>query len=137
MKVSKELKKEEAIKRMKKLGLFEPCVRAFKNRDEVQLTEMTGGLYEFNSDLKLNEMVNEFEKEYNSLVYHVIHTFTEFGELYNLLYVSDHEEEWEYENEDLKDGYVFSYVINKDVPEFSEFGSIVVRNKFGGLVRIG
>ena len=33
MEVSREIKKEEAIKRMEALGLFAPCIKAFKNRD--------------------------------------------------------------------------------------------------------
>lgn len=136
MNISRELKKEEALKRMVELDLFEPCIRAFKNRDEVQLSEMTGGLYEFSGETELVEQIREFEERYNALVYHVIHTFTEFGELYNFLYVSDHEEEWEMEWEDLQDNYVFSYVWNKTDEWCSEFGTIAVRQKFGGLVRI-
>ena len=135
MNISRELKKEEALKRMVELDLFEPCIRAFKNRDEVQLSEMTGGLYEFSGETELVEQVREFEERYNALVYHVIHTFTEFGELYNFLYVSDHEEEWEMEWEDLQDNYVFSYVWNKTDEWCSEFGTIAVRQKFGGLIR--
>ena len=84
-KVPRELKKEEAIKRMQVLGIYKPCIKAFKDRNEVQLSEMTGGLYEFSGNSELTEKVREFEKEYNALVYHVIHTFTQFGELYNFL----------------------------------------------------
>ena len=40
------------------------------------------------------------------------------------------------DNEDLEYGYVVAYVYNYDVPEFSEFGSIQVKPRFGGLVRI-
>ena len=135
MNISREFKKEEALKRMAELDLFEPCIRAFKNRDEVQLSEMTGGLYEFSGETELVEQIKEFEERYNALVYHVIHTFTEFGELYNFLYVSDHEEEWEMEWEDLQGNYVFSYVWNKTDEWCSEFGTIAVRQKFGGLIR--
>lgn len=136
MNISRELKKEEALKRMVELDLFEPCIRVFKNKDEIQLSEMTGGLYEFSGETELVKQIKEFEEKYNALVYHVIHTFTEFGELYNFLYVSDHEEEWEMEWEDLQDNYVFSYVWNKTDEWCSEFGTIAVRQKFGGLVRI-
>lgn len=137
MNVSKEIKKAEAIKRMKALKLFAPCIKAFKDRDEVQLSEMTGGLYEFSRETELTAKVKEFEAEYNTLVYHVIHTFTQFGELYNFLYVSDHEDEWEMDNDDIKDNYVMCYVWNKDDDWCSEFGTIAVRQKFGGLVRVG
>lgn len=139
MNVSKEIKKVEAIKRMKALGLFAPCIKAFK-RDEVQLSEPTGGLYEFSSNAELTAKVKEFENEYNALVYHVIHTPAridgEVMDMYNFLYVSDYQEEWEVDNADIKYGYTMSYVWNKTIDYFSEFGSIAVQGRFGGLVRV-
>lgn len=141
MKVSREIKKVEAINRMKELGPFAPCIKAFKSRDEVQLSEPTGGLYEFSSDKELTAKVQEFEKENNALVYHVIHTPAmidgEAMDMYNFLYVSDYQEEWEADNADIKEGYVFAYVWNKTIDYFSEFSSIAVKGMFGGLVRIG
>lgn len=137
MNVSREDKKTEALKRMEVLGLFKPSIKAFKDRDEVQLSEQNGCLYEFSDNNVLNELVKNFEAQHNGLVYHVIHTYTEFGELYNFLYVSDHSEEWEMDNTDLADGYVFCYVENVDDPICSEFGTIAVKGKFGGLVRVG
>lgn len=137
MNISRELKKEEALKRMVALDLFPPCIQAFKNRDEVQLSEMTGGLYEFSREEELVAKVKEFEEEYNALVYHVIHTFTTFGELYNFLFVSDYEEEWEMDNADIQDNYAMCYVWNKTDEWCSEFGTIAVQQKFGGLVRVG
>jgi len=137
MKISREKKKEEAIKRMNVLGLFKPCIKSFEKYDELQLTEPTGGLYEFNDNAELNAKVKEFEEEYDALVYHVIHTYTQFGELFNFLYVSDYEEEWEMDNADIAEGYVVAYVWNKSDDWMSEIGSIVVRERFGGLVRVG
>lgn len=140
MNISREIKKEEAIKRMKALELFAPCVKAFKNRNELQLTEPTGGLYEFSSNENLTAKVQEFEKKNNALVYHVIHTPMrldgEMMDVYNFLYVSDYQEEWEVDNADIKEGYVFAYVWNKTIDYFSEFGSIAVKGMFGGLVRV-
>lgn len=141
MNVSREIKKEEAIKRMEALGLFAPCIKAFKNRDEVQLTEPTGGLYEFSADKELTVKVKEFEKDYSALVYHVIHSPIkidgEFMDMYNFLYVSNYSGEWEMDNSDIKDGYSLVYTWNKTIDYFSEFGSIAVKPMFGGLVRIG
>jgi hypothetical protein len=136
-KVSRENKKVEAIKRMEMLGLFKPCIKAFERHDEVQLTEPNGGLYEFSDDEELNAKIKEFEEQYNALVYHVIHTYTQFGELYSFLFISDYEEEWEMDIADVKDGYVIDYVWNKSDDWMSEMGSIVVRELFGGLVRVG
>lgn len=135
MTVSKETKKAEAIKRMKMLDLYNPYILSFDKKDEIFMSEMTGGVYEFNENTELIDKVREFEEENNALVYHIIHTFTGFGELYSFLYVSDYQEEWEMDNEDISEGYALAYVWNKDVPEFSEFGSIGVRGKFGGIIR--
>lgn len=135
MKISREIKKAEAINRMKELGLFAPCIKNFEKYDEVQMSEVTGGLYEFSSNAELTAKVKEFEKEHDALVYHVIHTYTDFGEMYNFLCVTDYEEDWFWDNLSIKDGIVFCWVWNKDIEYFSEFGSIEVQNRFGGLVR--
>ena len=135
MNISREIKKEEAIRRMKALDLYKPYIESFIKRDEIFMSEMTGGVYEFSSNTELVNKVREFEDEHETLVYHVIRTFTEFGELYNFLYVSDYEEEWEMDNADIKDGYALAYVWNKDDEWCSEFGSIGVRGKFGGIIR--
>lgn len=56
--------------------------------------------------------------------------------MYNFLFVSDYDEEWDMDNADISDGYVLAYVWNTTVDYFSEFGSIAVQDRFGGLVRI-
>lgn len=135
MNVSIEKKKAEAIKRMKTLDLYKPYITLFEKDNQIFLSEMTGGVYEFSDDEELVAKVKAFEEENNALVYHVIRTMTTFGELYNFLYVSDYEEEWEMDNEDIKDGYALAYVWNKTDEWCSEFGSIGVRGQFGGIVR--
>lgn len=135
MNVSVEIKKAEAIKRMKALDLYNPYIKEFEKKNKIFLSEMTGGVYEFDDDAALNAKVRAFEEENNALVYHIIRTMTAFGELYNFLYVSDHEEEWEMDNEDIKGGYALAYVWNKTDEWCSEFGSIGVQGRFGGIVR--
>lgn len=138
--VLRENKKEEAIKRMVTLGLFKPCIKAFTKYDEVQLSEPTGGLYEFADDVELNEKVQEFEREHDALVYHVIHSPIRIDgivmDMYNFLYVSDYEEEYDMDNDDIADGYAMAYVWNKTDDFLSEFGSIAVQERIGGLVRV-
>lgn len=133
-----EQAKTIAIERMKVLQLFEPCIEAFEKRDEVQMSEPTGGLYEISGEERLLRIIEKFEQKYNALVYNVIHTYTEFGELYNLLYVGLEEDEYELDAtmKDLQDGYVFVWCENLDTDWCSEFGTIGVRNRFGGLVRM-
>ena len=128
-------KKREAVSRMKLLKLFPACIKAFESKGEVQLSERTGALYEFSDNEWLNAKIKGFEEKHNALVYHVIHTLTDFGELYDFLYVGNRKDMWEYENSDLKDGYVFVWCENATQPIFSEFGTIGVGQRFGGLIR--
>ncbi len=132
MKVPFERKKQEALERMKMLNLFENAIRDFQQDNKVNMSEC-GFLYWL--DEEQTKMVSEFETEHNALVYHVIHNYTEFGELLTFFYVSDQEEEWEYDRADLKDGYACAYVKNLDEDAFSEFGSVAFKEQFGGLVR--
>ena len=132
MKVPFERKKQEALERMKMLNLFENAIRDFQQDNKVNMSEC-GFLYWL--DDEQTKLVLEFETEHNALVYHVIHNYTEFGELLTFFYVSDHEEEWEYDRADLKDGYACAYVKNLDEDAFSEFGSVAFKEQFGGLVR--
>jgi hypothetical protein len=130
-----ETKKMEAIKRMKALDLYKPYIKAFEKENKIFMSEMTGGVYEFDDDTELVAEVKAFEEENNALVYHIIRTATQFGEWYNFLYVSQYEEEWEMDNADIEDGYALAYVWNRTDEWCSEFGSIGVAGKFGGIVR--
>ena len=132
MKVPFERKKQEALERMKMLNLFENAIRDFQQDNKLNMSEC-GFLYWL--DDEQTKMVSEFETEHDALVYHVIHNYTEFGELLTFFYVSDHEDEWEYDRADLKDGYACAYVKNLDEDAFSEFGSVAFKEQFGGLVR--
>lgn len=134
MTITREMQKAEAIKRMKALKVIPEAIRQFEQDDLVNCSE-GGALYWLDDEQK--KMVAEFEEEYNALVYMVIHNQTEFGELYNMLYVSQHEDEWQYDNEDLKDGYAYAYVKNVTYEDFSEIGGIAIDNRFGGIVRVG
>lgn len=136
MNVSMEIKKSEAINRMKVLDLYKPYITLFEKDNQIFMSEMTGGVYEFNDNEELKSKIKAFEEEHNALVYHVIHTMTQFGELYNFLYISDYQDEWEMDNADIQDGYALAYVWNKTDEWCSEFGSIGVQGRFGGIVRV-
>lgn len=130
----KERQKAEAISRMKKLNIHEQTIKEFEESGVVNKSEGIGYLFWLSDNEK--EIVAEFEKEYGAMVFHVIHSLTNFGELYNLLFVSKHEEEWASDNADLDDSmYVIAQVVNATYPEFSEMGGIIVEPSIGGLVR--
>lgn len=125
--------KTEALERMKILKLYPNIIKEFEKDGIVNMSESGGFLYWLSDAEK--EIIAEFETEHDALVYHVIHDSTDFGELYSLLYVSKYEEEWEYDRDDLRNGYALAYVKNVDDDCCSEFGSICIRPQFGGLVR--
>lgn len=133
MKTTMEQKKIEALERMKTLKLYPNVIKEFEQENIVNMSENGGFLYWLNDEQK--EIVSAFEAEHDALVYHVIHDFTSFGELLTFFYVSDYEEEWEYDREDLKDGYACAYVKNLSDDMCSEFGSVCFKQQFGGLVR--
>lgn len=125
--------KEQAIERMKKLGIMEQPIKEFEDEDKLNLSEVAGYLYWLDDDEK--EMVKKFEEENNALVYHIIKTNTNIGMLYNLLYVSEYVEEWDMDMDDLSEGQALAYVLNKTMPDCSEFGTIGIKPSVGGLIR--
>lgn len=131
--MQKQQQKNEAIERMKMLKLYPNIIKEFKKENIINMSENGGMLYWLKDDER--QIVEDFETEYNTVVYHVIHNYTELGEMYALLYVSDDEEEWEYDRDDLLAGYPLAYVKNVTDNNCSEFGSIGVKMRFGGLIR--
>ena len=135
MKVSREIKKEEAIKRMKAMNIYSDAIKQFKNADIVMVSEPPlGGLFWLNDEEK--EMVSKFEQENNALVYLVVRSFTNLGIMDNIFYVSDYQDEWEMDNADLNENYACVYVINHDMPDCSEFGTIAWKSIGGGVLRV-
>ena len=130
--IDKNLQIEEAIKRLKMLNLHPNVLKDFK-KGVINRSDSMGALYWLNDNEKF--MVKQFEEIYHAVVYHVIHSYTNFGELYNILYVSDSENEWEEDEQDIKEGYAVVYVKNIDDDMCSEFGSIGFKQVFGGLIR--
>ena len=84
---------------------------------------------------KEEKMVKEWEKETGNMVYHVIQNRMEFGLCYSFLYVSIYSEEWEMDNEGLKEGVPIVYVKNVDDEDCSEYGSIGIMPLAGGVLR--
>lgn len=129
--------KAEAVKYMDILKLDKRCIQAFKaKKQSVWMSSGPfGGLYE--ADEKLKNMIKDVETEHDIIVYHVVDGFVMGMHCYSMLCVCKYPEEYEMNEEDLKDGYAFSYVLNVDAPDCSEFGTICVKPTFSGLRRIG
>lgn len=141
-------KKAEAEKRLKMLGLHESVLSQFKKENRVFYSERVkfgpatvGILYWIDNESKFAEVIQEFEKSRNCLVYHATHEYTTFGECLTLLYVSDYEEEWALDEADLQEGLktkewgLCAHVINLSDPIYSETGFVGIKEAAGGLIR--
>lgn len=136
MNVSREKKIQEAIDRMKALDIYGEIIESFREDGKVSLSEPPFGAFYWLEGEDL-ERINKFEEEYNAVVYVAIRAFTEIGKMDAYLYVSDHEEEWPSDREDIANKEVMSYVYNHDMPDCSEFGYIgLERTVAAGLKRI-
>lgn len=144
----KEMKKEEALKRMVKMKIFKEAKKNFENNGDVAIFENQGTpflatYYSLNTNLGmeeykvLKEKIEWFQKKFNCLVYMVQKSYTLLGELYSFFYVSDNQNDWQFDLEDIEMGMAYCYVWNKTHEEFSEFGSIAFGKAMGGVYRIG
>lgn len=143
--VEKEIVKNECLRRMKKLKLHDEgkhtCVGDFRENEKPWKSEFHGILYWLDEDEQ--KAVEEFENENKGYkVYHCYKAHTKFGDMLSMLYVNgksqeEFEQDKEYFDMDIDDGYVMTYTKNFDDDFCSEFGSIVIRSIFGGIQRIG
>lgn len=137
MNTTREQKKSKALELMKTLDIYKPYIKAFKDNDTICVFENFGGYY-IDKDSKLYNEIKNFEEENDCLVYAVTHEYTDFGECYDFLFVSDYEDEWEYiiSYSDQNRHVILSYVLNNDMPDCSEFGDITIQSFGGGVRRI-
>lgn len=136
MENNEQAKKEKAIEFLKKMDIYKPYIKGFEEKDSVCFFENYGG-YWIDQELELYAKMKEIENKYQCLVYAVTHEFTDFGELYDFLIVTNYPEEWDtlvYSNGNRHT--VFAYVWNKDDDWCSEFGSVTVQSFGGGIKRI-
>jgi hypothetical protein len=126
--------KDEALKRMRLLQMQDTTMKEFMVHNIVKVSD-NGILFPMNEEQ--SQMVKDWEDKTGYVVYHVIHSLSKFGELYELLFVSNIADEWQDEKLYMKQGIVFAYVVNVDCPDCSEIGSIAVQPHRNGLIRVG
>jgi hypothetical protein len=130
-------KKNKAIELMKQLDIYTPYIQGFRESDKVCFYENFGG-YWVEQEPQIEAKMRQVEERYQCKVYAITHEFTDFGECYSFLVVTDYPEEWDdlLFSEGNKHS-VFAYVWNKTDNDCSEFGSVLVQSFGGGIRRIG
>ena len=124
--------KEEALRIMKYFKMFPNVIREFKEENKLNKSETRNGILYWLSDEEQN-IVNDFEQEHpGTLVYHIVKTVTiDLGIIYDLLYITEDQDDWNSYKDYLKDNLVLSY----SVTPFPESGLIKIKSINGGLVR--
>ncbi len=137
MNTTKEQRKEVALKALKQLDIYKPYIEGFREKDQVCFYENFGGYWVY-QEPEIEAKMKEIEKKYNCTVYAITHEYTEFGECYDFLIVTDYPEEWDslILDQNHHEHYAFAYVWNKDDEWCSEFGTIGVQSFGGGIRRI-
>lgn len=111
---------QEAIKRMKLLKLHQNVIKEFKEEQRLNKSDLNKGiLYWLNEEEQ--KMIEKLEKKYKFMTYHIIHSYSNLGETYEILFIKDNKEEWKAEMEDLKNGYAMARVEVINCSTNSEF----------------
>lgn len=132
--MDREKMKQEAIERMKLLGIIDDAIKQFEEDDTVMRSENPlGALYELNDEEK--EIAKRFERKYDALVYLAVSCNTGIGRMISYLYVPNEEEEWKLDRADITDNSAITYTYNFDDPDCSEIGAIGIEPRNGGIVR--
>ena len=130
-------KKEKAIELLKEMDIYTPYINGFKESGKVYFFENFGG-YWVEQEPELYAKMKALEEKYKCLVYAITHEFTDFGECYSFLIVTNYKSEWKtLMCSEANTHTAFAYVWNKDDDWCSEFGSVTVQSFGGRLRRVG
>ena len=133
----KEKQKAKAIEIMKQMDIYKPYIEGFKDENKVCFFEQFGGFWVY-QEPEIEAKMKELEKEYGCTVYAITHEFTQFGECYSFLIVTNYKHEWKTLVHSNKNQHsAFAYVWNKTDDWCSEFGTVAVKSLGGGITRIG
>lgn len=167
MKATKKEMKAEALERMRQLGLRDSTIQSFEAAGTVVFSEqvfigrsedrddgsdavtpygdgqlcawqgLVHALCAVAADEPGLRLIENVEKSYNVLVYHVIRTEGKMGTAYALLYVEDDREDWDSSQNASQRGMPNAYVTLFGDPTFEdvECGTIFVKPVDGCLLR--
>lgn len=132
----RDKQKAEAIARMRMLDIFPETIKQFDCDGKVSISESLARAFYWAEGWDLDR-IEQFEEDHNALVYLVIRSYTTYGKMDSYLYVSQYEEEWTQDREDLKNRLPLVYTFNFADPQLSEIGYISIEKTVaGGLARI-
>jgi len=139
-------KEKEALRRLRVLeskGMMKEVADAYEENKQIFFSEYQLFPVLYYIDGAPKQVRNKIEEltQNGNVVYHATHEILPFGECWDLFVISNEDVEKSSYAQGIREdfdeyGIQFAYVINVDIPEFSEFGSIQVQPKAGGVERI-
>lgn len=120
-------------------GLHPDVAVAFEEDGTLYYSERIGGmgvLCWISNKPEYKRAVKDFEKKTGGKVYHCVITHTEFGEMFDMMYVPKKESQKEGDFEALRDhGEAFVATLDEQMPSGYELGYAGYTGRGGGLVR--
>lgn len=120
-------------------GLHPDVAVAFEEDGTLYYSERIGGmgvLCWISNKPEYKRAVKDFEKKTGGKVYHCVLTHTEFGEMFDMMYVPKKESQKEGDFEALRDhGEAFVATLDEQMPSGYELGYAGYTGAGGGLVR--
>lgn len=130
-------KKDKALELLKRLDIYKPYIKGFRDNDLVCFFERFAGFWDY-QEPEIEAKRKEIERKYNCLVYAITHEYIEGDEMYSFLFIPNCKDEWKYILQDagLDKFYAMAYVWNKSCEWCSELGDVVIQHAYGGLRRV-
>lgn len=137
----KEKQKLESIARLEILQneylLHKNVLKEFTKEGTIYYSENLGGvmsgiLYWLHNKSGYVEVVEEVQQEHNIFVYHCLLKHMELGDILIMLYVSEDEEDWKSERQELLEGYINVCAYNLGLGYY-EFGQVEITGVNGGI----
>lgn len=120
-------------------GLHPDVAVAFEEDGTLYYSERIGGmgvLCWISNKPEYKRAVKDFEKKTGGKVYHCVLTHTEFGEMFDMMYVPKKESQKEGDFEALRDhGEAFVATLDEQMPSGYELGYAGYTGRGGGLIR--
>ena len=131
--------KEQAVKQMKVLKLNNKVIEDYMKEDKIYKSiNIKPYLEEITEEEK--KLIEDFEKKYETIVFHIININSKILNQYELLFVTRNKENWKDDVVDNKNGFMISntIVINTELNKqmVNEIGIIGIENNNGGVYRV-
>lgn len=132
--------KDVAVWALRELNVSMPYVLDYEANDSVYLFDY-GNAKRIAQNSELADKVREVEAARNLKIYAVTHDFLpSVGEMYSFLCISPYKDDWDGMvklSSDKQRAYVYAYVYNPVIPEYSESGYVLFSMINGKLFRVG